>query len=111
MAKEYLDFYAETALVAENSFIHAVSDRSPVPSLNDVRTRLPQPFWDGPRGADAVACYWRTWEIAFGNLRSATPSFGVAPYIDTAVRVWGGCGLLCLCTAPRRVWAGVDCRV
>ena len=86
MAKSFLDFYDDNVLVKENSFIAQAPDRTPPPSLHDprVRARLPQPFWEGQRGADAVACYWRTWELAFGNLRGVGARFGVAPFIDTA---------------------------
>lgn len=85
--KSYLDFYDGNKVVDENEFLRMKPDTSPVPKLSDpaVRAKLPQPFWDGQRGADAIACYWKTWEIAFGNLvRITHDKFGVSPFIDTA---------------------------
>jgi hypothetical protein len=41
------------------------------PTFADARPLLPQPFWSGHE--DAIACYWRAWELAFGNFRRATP--------------------------------------
>jgi hypothetical protein len=44
---------------------------------------LPEPSWDGH--PDEIACYWKVWELAFGNIFHPTPRNGfVASYIDTA---------------------------
>ena len=84
-----LEFYDHQALAADehNAFKRMVPDRtSPLPTLAASRSRLPQPFWDNPaRGPPALAAYWKTWELAFANLRSPTAENGfVAPYVDTA---------------------------
>lgn len=43
--------------------------------------------WDG--FSDVLSCYWRAWEIAFGNLRKPVPGSGfVSPYIGAA---FNGC--------------------
>ena len=95
--KRFLDFYADAALVSENTFIGCSVDSSTPPTFASVRSRLPDPHWEGERGAAAIACYWRTWEIAFSNLRPAKPGNGfVSPFIDTAFN--GGCA---------RCWQGV----
>ena len=53
-AASYLDFYSTQPLVAENEFIKQKPDRSSPPSLHDpaVRSKLPDPFWEGARGRD-----------------------------------------------------------
>jgi hypothetical protein len=85
----YLDCYADDRLVEENDFKRMKAQPTTLPQLSDpaVRAALPQPFWDGARGAAAVAAYWKTWELAFANLRTPTPDNKfIAPYIDTAFK-------------------------
>ncbi len=42
------------------------------PSLLDAKSLLPRPFWNGHE--DAIACYWKVWELAFDKkLRKASP--------------------------------------
>lgn len=67
MAKSFLDFYAEEPLARENTFRHLEPDRRAPPSWHDpdVRARLPQPVWDSEEGAMSIACYEKTWSIAF----------------------------------------------
>ena len=49
--------------------------------------RLPQPFWAGHD--DAIACYWRVWELAWKNVMAPNRDTGfIAPFIDTA---FNGC--------------------
>jgi len=55
-------------LVKENSFLTKRPDINPLPVYEDIKEKLPQPIWDGH--SDYVACYWKTWQIAFSNLRS-----------------------------------------
>lgn len=97
--KRYLDFYADVPLISENTFINCAADRSVPPTLAAVRARLPEPHWEGARGAAAIACYWKTWELAFANLRAAKPGNGfVSPFIDTAFNdclfMWDSCFIL-----------------
>ena len=67
MAKTFLDFYAEEPLARENAFRNLEPDRSAPPSFHDpaVRARLPEPIWDSPEGEMAIACYNKTWSLAF----------------------------------------------
>lgn len=70
-------------LVQENSFIEKTPDCSPLPVYKEIKDKLPQPIWDGHK--DYIDCYWKTWEIAFGNLKSPVPGTGfVSNFIDTA---------------------------
>lgn len=63
----YLDRYVENPFVKENIFIDEQYELQSPPLLADVKQQLPQPFWESHQ--DVIACYWKTWEIAFGNLR------------------------------------------
>ena len=79
----FLDVYDESSLVAESTFRGAVPDRTPPPALGAVRHLLPEPVWAGH--PHHIACYWKAWELAFGNLQRAHRANGfIAPYIDTA---------------------------
>lgn len=70
-------------LVAKNTFLSLSPDQTPLPRFNDIRTRLPRPIWDGHESH--LACYWRTWELAFSNLHTPKAKGGfVSPFIDTA---------------------------
>ena len=73
--------------VEESVFPRKPVDRTPPPNFADIRERLPAPQWEGH--ADTIACYWKAWELAFGNLRIPEENIGfVSPYIDTA---FNGC--------------------
>lgn len=75
--------YVPSPLVRENAFRTMPPDPSPPPAFAVARERLPHPVWEG--NGQAIACYWRAWELAFANLRPATAANGfVAPFIDTA---------------------------
>ncbi|MBP7401046.1 MAG: glycoside hydrolase [Clostridia bacterium] len=74
-------------LVAENVFLTKTPDTAPLPVFDEIRDRLPRPVWDGHD--DVIRCYWRAWELAFGNLRQPEPGTGfVSSFIDTA---FNGC--------------------
>lgn len=74
-------------LVAENYFITKEPDTTPLPTFEDSKAKLPIPTWDGHD--DYIRCYWRAWELAFGNLGSPIPGTGfVSNFIDTA---FNGC--------------------
>lgn len=79
----FYDTYIRQALVSENSFIGAPREEEEPPAFAAARGTLPAPFWQGH--PEAVACYWKAWELAFANLRRPTPANGfVSNYIDTA---------------------------
>lgn len=71
----------------ENFYLTKPIDLSPLPSFTDVKDKLPLPIWEGHE--DSLKCYWKAWELAFGNLCQPTEGTGfVSPFIDTA---FNGC--------------------
>jgi hypothetical protein len=76
--RAYLDFYYKEPMVAFNRYIEGKNDPSkqiapylgPVPSLQDVKSRLPSPFWEGHK--EAIDCYWSTWQIVRETPTSST---------------------------------------
>ena len=77
----------EEELVKENVFLRKEPDTDPLPVFGKIKDLLPLPVWDGHQ--DTIDCYWKTWELAFGNL--CTPQEGtgfVSNFIDTA---FNGC--------------------
>lgn len=76
-------FYVDDPNAARNTFRDRPCQTEPVPTYEEARDRLPQPFWTGRE--DVLACYEKTWRIAFSNLRQANPDAGfVSNFIDTA---------------------------
>ena len=74
-------------LVAENYFITKEPDTTPLPTYEESKDKLPLPTWEGHD--DYIRCYWRAWELAFGNLGTPVPGTGfVSNFIDTA---FNGC--------------------
>jgi glycogen debranching enzyme len=79
----HLDTHFREPLVEENVFVGMSPEDVPPPSFDDALGILPEPFWEGHEAT--IACYWRVWELAFGNLRRPAAGSGfVASYIDTA---------------------------
>ena len=79
--------YDDKDLMEENTFIGAEPDMTPLPKYEDIKNDLPQPVWDNHK--DYLDCYWKAWEIAFGNLGMPTKENGfVSSYIDAA---FNGC--------------------
>ena len=79
--------YAPCTYVSENTFVGREPEDAPLPTYEEARDRLPKPVWEGHY--DAIACYDKAWQIAFGNLRRPTPGSGfVSNFIDTA---FNGC--------------------
>lgn len=77
----------ENRFAKENVFISMQPENTPLPAYEEARGRLPRPVWDAH--PDALKCYDRAWELAFGNLRQPIPGTGfVSNYIDTA---FNGC--------------------
>lgn len=70
-------------MVRENVFRTMPPEDAPLPTFGGSKDLLPEPFWEGHDAT--IACYWKVWELAFGNLRRPVPGSGfVANYIDTA---------------------------
>jgi len=87
MGKHYLVndslFYADNPYVAKNPFLSMEAEDKPLPTYAEAKDRLPKPIWPGHE--DALACYDKTWEIAFRNLRKPNAAGGfVSNFIDTA---------------------------
>ncbi len=76
-------FYAENEYAGKNPFLHMTPENNPLPDYEKIKCKLPQPLWEGH--TDAVACYYKAWEIAFRNLRTPNAEAGfVSNFIDTA---------------------------
>ena len=73
--------------VQENTFLGQPREEVPLPTFEEARPLLPQPFWaNHPAVIDS---YWGAWKAAFGNLRQPSAANGfVSNYIDTA---FNGC--------------------
>ncbi|MEM7344626.1 MAG: trehalase family glycosidase, partial [Chloroflexota bacterium] len=83
VTNHYLNFMIKQPLVAENQFRTAGIEKKPLPTFEESRSTLPQPYWDGHE--DALACWWKAWELAFQNMHQASPDNGYSRnYIDTA---------------------------
>ena len=79
----YYDTHVLNKYVDANSFLLRTSDTSKLPDFKDIKSLLPQPIW--PARQDVIKCYWRTWEIAFGNLHRPNLACGfISPFIDPA---------------------------
>jgi len=85
--ERYYGTYVLNPLVKENAFIEAPRQRQALPIFEKSKPRLPQPFSEGHEAA--IACYWKTWALAFKNIRQPTARNAfVSNYIDTA---FGNC--------------------
>jgi glycogen debranching enzyme len=81
--KEPFVLYDANPLIDENAYRTMPPDFSEPPKFEEVREKLPQPFWLG--NESAIDCYWRSWEIGFSNLRAPTRKNGfISPFLDTA---------------------------
>ena len=80
----YIATYVEDSIVKQNSYIGMVADTSHPPLFNNAKNNLPQPIWSARQ--DVINCYWKTWEIAFSNLKPVTKSNNgfVSPFIEPA---------------------------
>jgi hypothetical protein len=63
---------------------------SKIPSFGEAKTKLPEPFWGGHESA--IACYWKVWEIAFGNIRRRSADNGFVS--DFAATMFNDCTFL-----------------
>jgi len=79
----YYPTYILNPLVEQNPFQSVLPKNTDLPDYNTFTNLLPKPTWEAHESA--IDCYWKTWEIAFRNLRLPTLENGfVSPYIDTA---------------------------
>ena len=88
------DTYVRNPLVARNTFLAMPPDAAALPTFEQARRLLPEPFWDGH--AVALDCYAKAWTLAFANLRRPEPASGfVARFIDPAfndcIFMWDSC--------------------
>ena len=89
----YYDNHIQNRYVKENTFLTMAADTATPPGFIDIRGKLPQPEW--PSRPDVIKCYWRTWEIAFSNLKKVNKGSGfVSPFLDPAfnghIFMWDG---------------------
>ncbi|MBQ2704935.1 MAG: glycoside hydrolase [Clostridia bacterium] len=74
-------------LVKQNRFISQQVKEDKLPTFTEAKDKLPQPVWQGHD--DYIDCYFKAWQLAFGNLRKSNADTGfVSDYIDTA---FNGC--------------------
>lgn len=77
------------------------------PTFAEARHLLPQPFWAGHD--EAIACYWRAWELAFGHFRRATPEnlfpsdFSATAFNDSTF-MWDSAFIALFGRYGRRAW-------
>ena len=45
-----------------------------LPKYEEALAVLPEPIWEGHEST--IKCYYKTWEIAFGNLRGPREGYG-----------------------------------
>src|SRR6185436_17879320 len=68
------DTYVRNPLVARNTFLTMAPDAAPVPTFEQARPLLPEPFWNGH--AAAIDCHVKAWRLAFANLRRPEAASG-----------------------------------
>ena len=75
--------YVPNKYVDENEFISMNMENTPLPEYDSIKDKIPQPFWENHK--DTIDCYYKSWEIAFRNIRKPTLKNGfVSNYIDAA---------------------------
>jgi hypothetical protein len=72
------------------AWVEGRARQAPWPDFEAARALLPDPFWTGH--ATSIACYWKVWEIAFKNFRSATEQNGFVS--DFAATMFNDCTFL-----------------
>jgi hypothetical protein len=88
------DTYVRNPLLERNAFLRMAPDQAPVPTFEEGRRALPEPFWDGH--ASVIDCHAKAWKLAFAHLRRPDPASGfVARFIDPAfndcIFLWDSC--------------------
>ena len=75
--------YIKNLFVTENEYRNARVSLTKSPGFEAAREILPSPFWKG--NEDAIDMYWKTWQIAFRNIKDPAEKSGfISSYIDTA---------------------------
>ncbi|MBQ8720273.1 MAG: glycoside hydrolase [Clostridia bacterium] len=76
-------YAANDAHAQRNVFLTMSADFTEIPTYESVKDKLPIPVWEGRE--DVIDCYFKTWEIGWGNLRVGKAEAGyVSNFIDTA---------------------------
>ena len=83
--------------VQENAFLKMKADATCPPSLDQIKSLLPEPSW--PANPDAIRCYWAIWEREFAHLHQVTPTNGfVSPFIEPPfsgdIFMWDDCFMM-----------------
>ena len=82
-ASQYKNTYIKNIFVTENGFRNAKPVLTKSPGYTAAKDLLPNPFWKG--NENAIEMYWKTWEIAFKNIKNPDEKSGfISSYIDTA---------------------------
>jgi hypothetical protein len=82
-AQPFFDTHVVNKYVRENTFIGRTVNTTTPPGFDEIKHKLPSPTW--PNNPDVIKMYWRTWELAFNNLRKVDDTKGfISPYIDPA---------------------------
>ena len=80
---QFKNTYIKNVFVTENDFRNKSSRITESPGFEKACEILPSPFWSGNAGA--VDMYWKTWEIAFKNIKNPAEKSGfISSYLDTA---------------------------
>ncbi len=80
---DFSDYVAPNPFYLQNDFLTAPVETTALPQFAESRDKLPQPQWQGHD--DTIECYWKAWELAFGNLKSPQDGSGfVSNFIDPA---------------------------
>src|SRR5262245_27789242 len=88
------DTHVRNPAVAPNQFLRIAPDQARLPTFDDARRALPEPFWQGH--APVIDCHVKAWKLAFAHLRRPEPASGfVARFIDPAfndcIFLWDSC--------------------
>jgi len=80
---QFKNTYVKNVFVTENSFRNEKPKISESPGFLKARDILPSPYWSGNK--NAIDMYWKTWEIAFRNIKNPNEESGfISSYLDTA---------------------------
>ena len=75
--------YVKNLYVDRNIFIGKKPVTCLLPRFEDIKDKLPKPVFDGHDSE--INCYYKAWEIAFGNIANPNKESGfVSPFVDTA---------------------------
>lgn len=79
----YKNTYIKNVFVSENEFRNTEAFITESPGFEKAKEILPVPFWTNNQRA--IDMYWKTWEIAFRNIKNPTENTGfISSYLDTA---------------------------